>query len=294
MKKLNLRKIRWILGELKRGELSVYKIARQQGVSPRWVRQLPKKYSGIPLYEIKILKPGRKKKPIPEEERELVIQMRKEHPFGAVNLEKLLNQRGRHLPHNRIHRILRDAGLAKSDWKKQKRRKWVRYERRHSNSLWHTDWFEHKGELLVFYEDDASRFIPSFGAFRKATAENSARVFEEGAKRYGTPKQLLSDHGVQFTSNETEKCKDPKFNIFQQTLASYGVRHIKARIKHPQTNGKMERLVQTLRVCKEHFGSWEKAVEYYNFRRPHMSLENGRLRTPHEAFVEKARKAKNS
>ncbi|MDI6655136.1 MAG: IS481 family transposase, partial [Candidatus Hydrothermarchaeota archaeon] len=65
---------------------------------------------------------------------------------------------------------------------------------------------------------------------------------------------------------------------------------IKARVKHPQSNGKVERLFQTLLRLKKHFGSWERTVEYYNFRRPHMSLENGKLRTPHEAFIDKMRR----
>ncbi len=49
MKKLNLRKIRWILREMKKGELSVYQIAKLQNVSQRWVRQLPRKYANIPF-----------------------------------------------------------------------------------------------------------------------------------------------------------------------------------------------------------------------------------------------------
>ena len=59
MRKLNLRKIRWILKEMKKGELSVYQIAKQQKVTPRWVRQLPRKYRGISPYKIRIKKPGK-------------------------------------------------------------------------------------------------------------------------------------------------------------------------------------------------------------------------------------------
>jgi len=52
MKKLNLRKIRWIIRELEKGELSVYQIAKLQGISERWVRQIPRKYADVPLYNL--------------------------------------------------------------------------------------------------------------------------------------------------------------------------------------------------------------------------------------------------
>ncbi len=38
------------------------------------------------------------------------------------------------ISHNRIHMYLKAAGLAQEDLKKQKRRKWVRYERKHNLS----------------------------------------------------------------------------------------------------------------------------------------------------------------
>ena len=44
--------------------------------------------------------------------------------------------------------------------RKQGRRKWVRYERKHSNSMWHTDYKQlDDGRWLVSYEDDASRVV---------------------------------------------------------------------------------------------------------------------------------------
>ena len=44
MRKLNKRKVAWIVRELDKGELSVGQIARQQGVTPRWARELKKRY----------------------------------------------------------------------------------------------------------------------------------------------------------------------------------------------------------------------------------------------------------
>lgn len=47
MKKLNQRKINWIVREMKRQELTVCRIARQQNITPRHARRVFEKYKGI-------------------------------------------------------------------------------------------------------------------------------------------------------------------------------------------------------------------------------------------------------
>jgi putative transposase len=56
-------------------------------------------------------------------------------------LEKILDQDyGIHIPHNRIHKILLKNNMAKENEKKiRQRKKWIRYERKHSLSLLHLD-----------------------------------------------------------------------------------------------------------------------------------------------------------
>lgn len=51
----------------------------------------------------------------------------------------------------------------------------------------------------------------------------------------------MTDHGTQFTSLPRENCLDLKDNEFQQLLRHYNIIHIKSRIKHPQSNCKVER-----------------------------------------------------
>lgn len=93
----------------------------------------------------------------------------------------LVNRYGLKIPHNRIHRILKDHHLASNDAGKQLKRKWVKYERHHSMSLWHTDWYQieddrWRGKWLVAYLDDASRFVVGYSVFDEATAENAISV----------------------------------------------------------------------------------------------------------------------
>jgi putative transposase len=293
MRKLNQRKVRWIITEIDKGERSIYRIAKTQHITPRWARELHARFHTVYRYPYP-QKPGRKPKPITDEERAAVLAVRQQHPLSAVTLEKLLAEEGITIGHNRIHRILKEAGLAKEEPHKQRRRSWVRYERRFSNSLWHADWFEEQHEQIIYFQDDASRFITGCGVFRNATAENSVAVFTQAVQAYGTPRQLMTDHGVQFTSISSIRCASPAMNAFQEALKAHGVHHIKARVKHPQSNGKVERVGQTIQVLRPYFESWNEAVDYYNFRRPHSSLENGRLRTPYQAFLEKSREKKKS
>jgi hypothetical protein len=112
MRKLNKRQLRWIIREMKRGEFSVYHIARQQGITPRYVRILMKKYGETPLYKIRVSISGRPSNPIDENERKIVLELHNKMPLGAVKMEKYHQILGiPRIPHNRIQRILTDAGL---------------------------------------------------------------------------------------------------------------------------------------------------------------------------------------
>jgi len=274
MKKLNKKKIKWIVKEIERRELGVWTIAQAQNITKQHAYRVAKKFKNK---EPEFKKPGRKPKLISDEERKIVLQTYQEIRSSATMIEQYLDEKGIHIGHNRIHKILLEAKLAKEEQRKKNRRKWVRYERKHSNSLWHTDWFEYKGKQCIIYLDDASRFISSYGEFDNANTENSLKVFRNGLK-FGIPKQVMSDHGTQFEEQFTEGIK------------KVSSKHIKARVKHPQSNGKAERAILTIKKLWNELGSFDKAVKFYNYRKPHMSLTNGKLRTPHQAFIEKQRK----
>ena len=274
MKKLNKRKIKWIVREVERRELGVWTIAHTQNITKQHAYRVAKKFKN---HEPEFKKCGRKPKQITDEERNTVIQTYKEIRASATMIEQYLDEKGIHIGHNRIHNILLEAKLAKEECRKKNRRKWIRYERKHSLSLGHTDWFEYKGKQGIIYIDDASRFITSYGEFDNANTENSLKVFKRGLK-FGIYRQMMSDHGTQFEEHFTNELKE------------LNIKHIKSRVKHPQSNGKAERAIQTIKKLWNELGSFDKAVKHYNYKKPHMSLTNGKLRTPYQAFLEKKRK----
>lgn len=55
-------------------------------------------------------------------------------------------------------------------------------------------------------------------------------------------------------------------------MEKQGVSQIFTKVHRPQANGKVERLFYSIKKYIKHFGSVEKTVEHYNFRRPHMNL----------------------
>ena len=287
MKKLNKKKIKWIVKEMQNRNVGAWTIAKLQNISPQHARKVYKKY--VDCKEPRLLPCGRKPREISNKEREIVVKTYKEIRTGATMIEQFLDEKGIHINHNRIHRILLEEKLAKHEPKKKNRRKWVRYERKHSNSLWHGDWFELRGQNALLIIDDASRFIVHCQVYKKATMESTCNGFIASLK-HGKPKQFMSDHGSNFVSNEQEGKKFSE-SIFTELLSSYGIKHIKARIKHPQSNGKAERAIATIKRLWLELGDLEKAVKHYNYKRPHRSLTNGKLRVPYQAFLEKSRKA---
>lgn len=280
MRKLNKRKVSWIVNQLRKGELPVSQIARQQDISVRWAKELLRKFERTGCLPFPG-KPGPTPKPILKEEMELVKWFKEQRGCGAVNLEKLMKKQGVHISHNRIHSVLKVQGLALNEPKKQHSKKWIRYERKHSNSLWHTDYYEFNGLQVIAYLDDASRLITGCGVFDNATTENALLVLNQAVKDFGKPKQIISDHGTQFTAG-----------LFQERLKQLGIEHVKARVKHPQTNGKIERWFSTLNQLVKHFKDFDYSIWYYNNERPHMSLEkeNNELVTPIQAFKQKKEK----
>jgi len=234
---------------------------------------------------------GRPTKTIPEEERAFILRCEDEEHLNPVALEQAIERRhGIHIPHNRLWRVLREAGKVKDSPRKQKRRTWVRYERRFTNSLWHSDFHDlGRGRWLVAYLDDASRCLVGYAIGPRATTSLAIGAFEAAAARFGYPRQLLTDHGSQYTANLPGGLGEFDRHLLGLRRRGVRIRHIFSRVKHPQTNGKMERFFGTVETKQGEFPTFDAFVAWYNERRPHMSLDFDRAETPLEAFERKLR-----
>ena len=186
--------------------------------------------------------PGRK-------EHSMVLNAMAKVPRGANDVYRYLKDAVKdhvidaRIPRDVIHKIMLCDGHAREEPNKKKQRTYVRYERKHSNTLWHTDYtMLSDGRWMIVYEDDSFRFITGWGIFDHATSANAIQVFKEACKQHGTPYSVLTDHGTQFYALESTK-KDSRGNTeFKMYLIENNIKHIPARVGHPQTNGKIERL----------------------------------------------------
>jgi putative transposase len=204
-----------------------------------------------------------------------MLSAHRKYRVGAVYLlkQRIESDHGIHINHDRIAKVLKMMyGLSSDAPRRWIRKKWVRYERAYSNSLWHVDWYEMKdprwrGMQLIVYEDDASRFIVGYGLFKEATSHHAVDVLKEATARYGKPRSILSDRGVQFYAVESE-AREKGLTEFEIFLMRNHIRHILGRVSHPQTNGKVEKLFDEVGKKIKFFSSMDEWVEWYNTTKP--------------------------
>jgi transposase InsO family protein len=157
-----------------------------------------------------------------------------------------------------------------------------RWERGEPNELWQMDLKAAlrlpDGRKLypVGILDDNSRFLVGLRLVPDQSDERILDCWIAAAREYGLPHQTLTDHGAQFGMNNQQS------SAFRTYLTACGVDHIQGRVKHPQTQGKIERLWRTLKVevltrldpSAPH--TWQEALDawryQYNHVRPHESL----------------------
>lgn len=288
--KLTERKVRQIVrGKIK--NRSTPRIAAEMKVSKSTVKRVWGHY--LKTRELlPIKKFGRPKKDLDPAIEDLIIQIHKEQNLGARRLEKVIEFKyGVHVPHNAIHRVLLKHRLALQNPSKKKRRKpWIRYERKHSLTAVHLDWHDSKvipGKHVCAVLDDSSRFILAGIESDHATADLSIKLVQDVLKNYGNVRkmeQVITDHGSQFHANKKDKNGNSE-SRFEAFLAENEIKHIKGRIKHPQTNGKFEKWNDTYEKNRNRFDSFDNFVNWYNTVRFHESIDTKHyLQTPLDAF----------
>ena len=265
-----------------KGSYLARKVAR---VSVRRVDEIWKEY--LMTGEIPVIGKGvgRPMIPIEDWERELVKRFYDKYRVSADTLERCIERDEKiHLSHYRVHNILLELGYAKQKEKKDKRKKdWVRYERMHSLTAVHIDW-HYDGKVWVFAViDDASRKILAEIECDSPTTKTSIEGMKSALK-FGKIRQCISDHGAQFMNNMQG------YSEFQEFLKQNGIKQILCRIKHPQSNGKIEKWFECYDRHRKAFKTIEDFLQWYNCVRPHRSLNFDVLETPEQAFIRKRRK----
>ena len=278
--KLDDHKMRYIIRAMERGE-SCGNIALQLSVSKRRAEQICTLYKSSGQLP-SLRRGGRRSVPITEEERRVVLDAYGRYMVNAVYLKGMVEaDYGVHINHNRIHQVLKMGGFVTPSKKRWIRRKWVRYERDYSNSLWHVDWHEirdprWKGRWLIAYEDDASRFILAHGVYQALTSPYSVEVLDRAKVDPLRPRLDILRRGGQG--------EEKGLTEFERYLLRNHIRQILGRVNHPKTNGKIEKWFDVLEKKLKFFPSIDACVEWYNTNKPHGALD---LKTPVKAYYQK-------
>jgi putative transposase len=277
-----------LLGTLRRKNegWTTYQARKIAGISIRRVNQVWSEYNKTGKIPEIGKRNGRPPKPIEEWENSIVKQAYAKYRVSASTLERCIERDyGKHIGHNRVHKIMLKLESAKKKVKKDiRKKKWIRYERRHSLTAVHIDWFYDGKNWAFGAQDDASRKILSLIECSSPTTTKSIQGMEEALKN-GHIKQCISDHGTQFIKTLANNCCR-----FQEFLKQEGIKQILCRIKHPQSNGKIEKWFDTYKNHRNAFKTKEEFLRWYNEVRPHRSLRFDELETSQQAFLRKMRK----
>src|SRR3989344_3008850 len=202
---LTFKKRVWIVKQKKRGQLNDSEIAVSQQITRRAVQKIWVSYRQGGLEALHEQPRGRKVDAIPIAYQQEILRWRKKQ-YGIHKIRAMLQQDGIAISKQKINKVLRLHQLHAPAPEKGKRYDYIRWERNHSNSLWQTDycWIEKLGCWITAYLDDHSRLITNADYVTEATTENSIKIFKKGVKKYGKPREVLSDRGVQYYAVRAE------------------------------------------------------------------------------------------
>ncbi|HEV7649568.1 MAG TPA: IS481 family transposase [Actinophytocola sp.] len=286
-------------------------VARDYGVSRRWVQVLVARYlaEGEAAFEPRSRRPHSPRR-IGEDVEDAIVGLRKQlveagHDAGAETIAFHLRQQlGQHSGSTpsvaTIWRVLSRRGFVTPQPHKRPRSSWRRFEAELPNECWQADithWqlVDNRGmetdvqtdvEILDII-DDHSRLLTGATARAVFKAGDIVADLHAAMARYGRPERLLTDNGAVFTGH----FRGRGWVALERELVALGIAHSRAKPYHPQTCGKVERLHQTLKNWLAHQpavatvtdlqAQLDTFADYYNHHRPHRGV--GR-RTPATAW----------
>ena len=228
-------------------------------------------------------------------EKEILSLRRKNPGWGARRIHYVLSSKGIEMPSVKtVNNILNRNGCI-SEEETLKHKPVTRFEKEKCNDMWQTDF---KGEFRtadgkycypLTIIDDHSRF--SIAIVAKTSTENVViPAFMDAFAEYGLPRSVLSDNGAQFAGFKHG------YTQFEKLLMRLDILPVHGRIKHPQTQGKIERFHRTMKselLKHRSFADINEADEQlrnwrfkYNNERPHEALG---MRCPAQEYVRSER-----
>ena len=175
-----------------------------------------------------------------------VVALRQLYGWGGEKLVPFLAAEGLTVAARTIDRIIAREGLTRSDTAPAAARR--RFTHPVPNALWQMDAKGHyplKGGRRchpLSIVDDHSRFAVGLYALATLHAAPVRAALIECFERYGVPDAMLMDHGTPWWAPGNEA----GLSALSVFLMKQGIRLRHGRVRHPQTQGKVERFHRTL------------------------------------------------
>jgi len=215
---------------------------------------------------------------INEEIENKVISLREKTGWGADKINHLV----KNISESSIKRILNKHGLTNPSSRRKKRIKYIRWQRKHPNSLWQIDHSDQKikGKWCLSIIDDCSRYSLALTPLNRVTTAVVTQILDELGRVHGYPREILSDNGSAYGLKS-------KHSKFDRWCKRRGIKHIRTAIHSPTTCGKVERLFQTMMKEMPFCDNDPELFRMrYNHLRPHTSLQR---RSPAEVYFDFAK-----
>jgi transposase InsO family protein len=221
--------------------------------------------------------PGR----TPPAQEERVVELRRRYGWGAKKLVVLLAREGMELPVVTVNRILKRRGLLVAE--ECHRPATQRFARQAPNQLWQMDfkgpWPVAEGSCYpLSMLDDHSRYLVGLHALPGTAAAGVAQALLRTFQAYGVPEAMLLDHGTPWWN----PANGHGLTWLAVELIRQGIRLYYSGVRHPQTQGKVERLHRSLkhhlarrgrpRTLAESVPVLAEFRREYNQVRPHEAL----------------------
>ena len=196
-------------------------------VSVRTLKRWQKRFSEEEIWDLKDFsrRPKRVYYKVTEEAKKKILSMREKTDWGAQRLQKILPDLK--LSHDTINRILHEASLTRKEHNRGQRVKYVRFQRKHANSLWHIDdsEFSKKGKIIAVI-DDCSRYCLGVLHTNTVSTKLVTNFLEKLVKKFGTPRQIISDNGSPYGGKS-------RHSKFDRWCKRNKIEHIRTRVKRP-------------------------------------------------------------
>jgi transposase InsO family protein len=214
-----------------------------------------------------------------------IVALRGERPdWGARKLAVVLKSERITLPVATLHRILLRRGLVRVE--DRHRQALQRFEREQPNELWQMDfkspkgWNKAVGPLSVI--DDATRYVIALDGTWTTRTEAVQERLTAAFIDCGLPDAMLMDHGTPWWNTKSAG----GWSQLTVWLMKQDIQLYFCGIRHPQTQGKVERFHGALEMACRRRGlpspelhqNWLDSFRHeYNHLRPHEALE---MKTP--------------